>query len=110
MDTDKNKFNLKYLFVGEGKKDWFKAMGLGWRLAVIIGGLVLVGIITWKLFYEKKNQQQIHIGAGSTVTIKQGDEKKQWPWFIPHPFVEIYTYKENDRGGVGGKFGGRWEL
>lgn len=29
-------FNLKYLFTGEGVKDWYKALGAGWRIAVMV--------------------------------------------------------------------------
>lgn len=110
-EIDKSKFNLKYFFVGDGAKDWFKALGNGWRLLVIILCVLLIGFTIWKAFFEKKNQQQIHIGSGSTVNIKQGDEKKPWPWWIPHPFVDIYGFQESDnRSGMGARFGGRWEL
>lgn len=106
-ELDKSKFSLKYLLFGDPAnpgKDWLKALGNGWRIAIIVLALIL----TWKLFFEKKNLQNIHIGSGSQVTIKQGEEKKR-AWWIPSPFVELYTYKENDRQGAGGKFGGRFE-
>jgi hypothetical protein len=41
-----DKFDLTYLFTGEGIKDWYKALGAGWRIGVmcLLGFLLLSGI------------------------------------------------------------------
>jgi hypothetical protein len=92
---DKNKFNLKYLFTGDPVnpvKDWYKAIGYGWRIGAI--GLVLVLIIftIWKAFFEKKNLQQTHIGqVKGDVNITQNVKKTLIP------FIEGYVFHEGDK-------------
>ena len=46
IETDKTKFSLNYLIAGEGIKDWYKALGNGWRIAVIVtlGAFLILGI------------------------------------------------------------------
>ena len=61
MPIDKTKFNLGYLIKGEGAKDWYKALGNGWRLGFIIFVIALVGFTIWKAFFEKKNQQRFQV-------------------------------------------------
>ena len=56
-----DKFDLKYLFTGEGLKDWYKALGAGWRLVVIFVAIVTIvtgvrSVIGWFV----KPQQNIN--------------------------------------------------
>jgi predicted negative regulator of RcsB-dependent stress response len=102
MEIDKTKFNLGYLLKGDGKKDWFKALGNGWRLGVILFIIILVGFTIWKAFFEKKNTQQIHIGSGSQVTIKQNEEKKKSLVLFIEPYVDQSSNRKFGTGVRGG--------
>lgn len=56
---DKSKFNLLYFFQGDGAKDWWKALGTGFRLAAIcvLGlGVILVCMNVWSFFKPKPAQ------------------------------------------------------
>ncbi|MFA5299836.1 MAG: hypothetical protein WC389_16755 [Lutibacter sp.] len=57
-EDNKTKFSLKYLIAGEGKKDWYKALGNGWRIAVIVILAILLfagGMQVWNFFFPKKS-------------------------------------------------------
>lgn len=114
LPEDKSAFNFKYLIAGDGKKDWFKAWGLGWRLMITLGLLCLIGLGIYTLF-PKPNVQSNTVTAesGSTINIIQKNEQKK-AWWMPSPFVEVYTFVEKDntdgRNGIGGRFGARWEF
>lgn len=101
MPIDKTKFNLGYLFKGEGKVDWFKALGNGWRFSVILICIALLGFTIWKAFFEKKNTQNIQIGSGSQVTIKQGEQKKNLILFV-EPYVDQSSNRKFGTGIRGG--------
>ena len=50
------KFNLKYFLVGTGKESWFKALGNGWRIGVIIILIIVFlsgGLSLWRFFFPK---------------------------------------------------------
>lgn len=59
---DKTKFDLKYLFFGEGAKDWYKAIGNGWRIFVLsVFALLLIAGFLWvKNFLFPKPGQNIN--------------------------------------------------
>lgn len=101
MPIDKTKFNLSYLIKGEGAKDWYKAVGNGWRFSVILICIILIGFTIWKAFFEKKNLQNIHIGSGSQVTIKQGEQKKNLILFV-EPYVDQSSNRKFGTGVRGG--------
>ena len=57
-EDNKDQFNLKYLIAGNGKKDWYKALGNGWRIAaigVVVILLVAGGMQVWNFFFPKKS-------------------------------------------------------
>lgn len=98
------KFNPKYFIFGNGKEDWIKTLGYGWRLLVIL----LAVFIIYKAFRPTQHNQ-ITVGQGGIVNVQQNTEKKR-SWWVPTPFVDIYTFVEtDDRKGFGGRFGARWE-
>lgn len=75
------KFDLGYFIKGNGKEDWFKALGNGWRIGIItlVAFLLILGIST--IF--KKNIQQTKIGeVKGNVNIIQKSSR----FFIP--FIE----------------------
>jgi len=86
MTEDKRNFDLKYLLVGDGKKDWYKALGNGWRIAAILIVVILlvVGSISlWRSIFGKPQVQNTTFsGAVGKVNIIQNTKKS----FIP--FVE----------------------
>jgi len=104
------KFDLKYFLVGKNQKEtWLKTLGFGWRLAFII----IIGFTIYKAYFTKTQTQQNIITAkpGSTVVIQQKQEEKKRAWWMPSPFVDIYTFIETDnRSGFGGRAGCRWEF
>jgi hypothetical protein len=103
------KFNLKYFLTGAGMEDWYKALGMGWRLLLVAA----IGLTIYKAYFVKTQTQRNMITAqpGSTVIIQQKQEEKKKTWWIPSPFVDLYTFVEsNDRKGFGTRFGGRWEF
>lgn len=102
MSIDKTKFNLGYLIKGEGTKDWFKALGNGWRFSVILICIVLIGFTIWKAFFEKKNTQNIQIGSGSNVTIKQGEQKRKNLIMFVEPYVDQSSNRKFGTGVRGG--------
>ena len=56
MTEDKTKFSLPYLVKGKGKQDWYKALGNGWRIGVMITLtlLLLFGAMqVWSFFFPK---------------------------------------------------------
>lgn len=59
---DKSKFSLSYLIKGEGAKDWYKALGNGWRIGVIIilVLLLLFGVMQIWNFFFPKSTSNIH--------------------------------------------------
>lgn len=110
-------FDLKYLFVGAGLEDWYKAIGTGWRLIVvgmIIAAIIYTGMCLWVNTRPKKNINQpvitVASGGTSNYTVVQATGKKERPWWIPSPFVEVFGQKTSDRDmDTGIRFGGRWE-
>jgi hypothetical protein len=121
-DLDKSKFDLAYFFKGEGLKDWYKALGNGWRLAAIIIALVFVGVTIYRAYFTKNQTQTqkmiIYPFSFSTVTFSPQQEQKQEvkkrAWWMPIFFVEGYGFAEtsginNSRTGLGGRAGGRLE-
>lgn len=57
-EENPTKFNLKYLFAGEGAKDWWKALGNGWRIGVFILIAILLaagGVQVWRFFFPVKS-------------------------------------------------------
>lgn len=101
--TNKDNFNLKYLITGNGKKDWFKALGTGWRLAFIAAILFLV-IVGIKSLFEKKQVQNVSMGPGSTATFIQKTDKR-FAIFI-EPYVD---QSSNRKFGTGVRAGVRLE-
>ena len=102
MPIDKTKFNLGYFIKGEGAKDWFKALGNGWRFSVILLGVALLGFTIWKAFFVKTNNQQIHIDPGSTVNIQQGDKQKKGLILFVEPYVDQSSNRKFGTGVRGG--------
>jgi hypothetical protein len=95
MAEDKKKFDLKYFFLGDGLKDWFKSWGNGWRLAVTIGVLFLL-ILGIKSIFSKTQTQKTQIGQVS------GDVNIiQKPSRFLIPFVEAYIMREKEDSGFG---------
>ncbi len=55
------KFNLLYFFKGAGLEDWWKALGLGWRLLVIgVGVIVLLSGARTVVGWFIKPQQNVN--------------------------------------------------
>ena len=79
----KGPFNLGYFIKGAGAEDWFKALGNGWRITLILGiGLLLfLGV---KSILPKPQKQIIRVEKGGVATIIQSQDRKR---FII-PFVE----------------------
>lgn len=102
-EIDKNKFSFKYLLFGEGKKDWYKALGNGWRLIVIgIIATVLVfgGLSLWDRFFPKKQQATstttvgtVEAGGVSTITNINNP--------LPDLKQGIYVRAASDRASIG---------
>lgn len=80
---DKSKFSLAYLIKGEGAKDWYKALGNGWRIAFIFG-LALLLFLGVRSLMPKPQKQVIKVEKGGVATIIQSQDRKR---FII-PFVE----------------------
>jgi hypothetical protein len=106
------KFNLGYFFKGAGVEDWWKALGHGWRLLVIIAlcFVVFKGIMTFFPTQKQTQTNTITAQAGSTVNIGQSQSSvKARPWWLPHLFTELYAFAESDsRTGVGTRGGLQW--
>jgi hypothetical protein len=95
-------FNLKYLFAGAGAVDWWKAIGLGWRLGVTILIIILLiaGAVQIKNFLFPQTGSNVHRPTmialpGSHIghvdqSAEQKTEVKKRPWFLPIPFISIY--------------------
>lgn len=82
--------------------------------------LVFVGYGVYKAYFKKPDPTQhqtqeikeIVVEKGATLNLGQqtGDIKKR-KWYIPAPFVDVYSFVEtNDQKGVGVRFGGRFEF
>lgn len=97
------KFNLKYFFIGKGKEDIYKALGMGWRLIAI--GIILVllvfgGLSLWNRFFPKKQQTTSTttvgtVEAGGTSTITNINNP------LPDLKQGIYIRGASDRASVG---------
>jgi len=102
------KFNPKYFILGKGKEDWWKTLGYAWRLAIILFAVFII----YRAFFMKQQTQnnQIMAQPGSTINVIQKTNEKR-AWWMPTPFVDIYAFVESDdRSGVGGRAGCRWEF
>jgi hypothetical protein len=100
------KFNLKYFFLGNGKDSWKKTFGYGWRLVLI--GLIL--FFVWRGITVKQTVIKNVFEEGSNPRLSQGETKKK-SWWMPSPFVDIYSFVEtDDRKGIGARFGAHWEF
>ena len=98
---------------------WYKLIGLGIKL--IIGIILVLGLIAGvqgilhKFFPPAPanvNQPNISVEEGGTAnyTVIQQSEKKR-AWWMPSPFVEIFSQHDSDGdSGVGTRFGGRWDF
>ena len=99
----KGPFNLGYFLAGGGKEAWYKTIGYGWRLAIVIVILFLVAIGVKSLF-GKKQVQNVTMGPGSSATFIQKTGKR---FAI---FVEPYVDQASDhKFGTGVRGGVRWE-
>lgn len=81
---------------------------LPWLLLFLV-----IGFTIWRAYFKPLPTQHQNIIAqeGSHVTVIQKQEEKKKKWWIPSPFVEVYTFVQtDDRKGFGGRFGGRWEF
>ena len=101
--SDKDKFSLKYLIAGDGKKDWYKAIGTGWRLALIAAAL-FIAVVGVKSLFEKKQVQNVSMGPGSTANFIQKTNKR-FAIFI-EPYVD---QSSNRKFGTGVRAGVRLE-
>jgi len=94
---DKSKFDLKYLLIGEGAKDWYKALGNGWRLALI--GIVLIliiaGGITIKNFLFPKPSQNVNKPTAVALPFSKVDK-------IDQTSTQILMEEKSWEAGVGG--------
>lgn len=88
------------------------------NLRFILGAVIVafIGFTVYRAYFVKQVQQtqNAHITAqpGSTVnyTTVQNAEKKR-KWWVPAPFVDVYTFVQtDDTQGFGVRFGGRWEF
>lgn len=112
MDKPKG-FDLKYLLVGEGAKDWYKALGNGWRILVLflLGLVLVVGIVSIKNALFPKPGDNVHKPTfialpGSTVGnvdlhSEQKQEAPKRPWWRPIPYVAVYGAVETRKKGSG---------
>jgi hypothetical protein len=87
---------------------WVKSLSLGLKIFII----VFVAFTIYKAYFVKTQSQhnQITVGQGGIVNVQQNTEKKR-SWWMPTPFVDVYTFVEtDDRKGVGMRGGARWEF
>jgi len=81
-------------------------------LMVILGVVAILFCVYFtvsRLFKKPIPNQAISVQSGGQVVIHNEPKKKSW--WIPAPFVEVYTFVQtNDEQGLGGRFGGRWEF
>jgi len=105
---EKEKITLKKYIDGlKSPKTAIKASAfLPWILLFLF-----LGYAVYNLFFPKPTQNQTIIAKpGSTVNVQQKQEEKKRSWWVPTPFVDIYSFVEtNDRKGIGAKFGAHWE-
>ncbi len=106
---DKEKFNLKYLLTGEGKKDWFKAWGNGVKIliSVALAAILCIGILgVYRFFFPKKTPQtqNITVESGGHATIIQ-NESKDWEIGV---FAGALSYDNKNGGIVGVHISRRW--
>lgn len=112
-----NSFSWKYLFAGEGIKDWWKALGALWRIVVIIIIFVffVCGFVTLKNVLFPPPGDNVHKPwiialPGSTVTnpdlhSEQKMEQKKRPWWMPIPYIfGEGAVRTRSSGGGGIKF------
>jgi len=110
-------FSIKKLFLGIfSGVFWVKVVVYMMAMAFLIA--VCYGV--YQYYFAKKPVQQTQTQTVGNITVQSGghlnmgqqttEAKSKWAWYVPHPFVEAYAYKEDDRDGVGGRFGGRWEF
>lgn len=95
--------------------------GVFWAKTIVymmaMAFLLAVGYGVYKYYFKRdvtqtQNQQigNITVNEGGHVNLGQQTVEKKRAWYIPSPFVEVYAFKEDDRDGMGGRFGGRWEF
>lgn len=83
------KFSLKYFLFGKGKESWFKTLGYGWRLLVIL----LVAYIVWRAFFMKtQTQKTTFTGPVGKVNIIQERKKTVIP-FVEGSVGQSNRYK-----------------
>jgi len=106
----KSKFNLKYLFVGDPvnpAKDWFKAIGFGWRIGIIALALGFIIFTFWKAYLKKPPPtQDIDVSAGGKVNIYNAPKKNFYVFTEPY----IGVSNRHSDGEIGIRAGIRWEF
>ena len=118
---DKSKFDLLYLFKGDGIKDWWKSWGMGIRLGatIIIIILIALGTLTvWNKLFPKPPSNTVIAQKGSTVTVNQIIQSPKRSWWMPIPYVSVYGEARNDtksnfqdiKYGYGAQAGVRWDF
>ncbi len=80
-------------------------------LMVILGVIAILFCVyfTIKTLIKPKPTQAITVGQGGQVVIH--NEPKAKSWWLPSPFVEVYSFVQtDDNKGFGGRFGARWDF
>jgi hypothetical protein len=80
-------------------------------LMVILGVIAILFCVwfTIKTLIKPKPTQAITVGQGGQVVIH--NEPKAKSWWIPTPYMRVYSFIESDgRKGVGGEGGAEWRF
>lgn len=86
---------------------YWKRINQGLQLVIPLLFIFALIFTVYNVFFKKHTTQNIVAEQGSNINIYNKEDKA---WWVPSPFVDIYAYKENDRQGVGGRFGAHWSF
>lgn len=109
----KEKFSI-IKFFDFGGIAWATVLGLGVKVLIIV--MIIIGGVAVKntLFPTPTNinAPEITVKEGGKVTYNVTQGRKERAWWVPSPFVEVFTQADtgNEELGFGVRAGGRWDF